>query len=60
MASIFKLRVVRYRNASGSRVKKGTPGAKKVKEQSRKWYGEYRDADGLLQRLRFRSPRTFC
>jgi integrase len=39
MATVFKKSIVRYLDASGKQVKKGTPGAKKVKEKSSKWYG---------------------
>ncbi len=31
--------LVRYTDKQGRRVPKGTPGAKRVKERARKWYG---------------------
>ena len=39
MAHVFKKSIVRYLDANGKQVKKGTPGAKKHKEKSAKWYG---------------------
>jgi integrase len=51
VGELFKQQIVRYVDAEGKRVKAGTPGARKVEEESRKWYGEYRDADGHLQRV---------
>src|SRR5690242_17752271 len=39
MASVFKKSVVRYLDAAGKQVPKGTPGAHKHKEKSTKWYG---------------------
>jgi hypothetical protein len=51
MASLFKLRITRYVNQHGARVSKGSPGAKVVREKSRKWYGEYKDENETLQRV---------
>jgi integrase/recombinase XerC len=39
MARVFKKSVVRYLDAAGKQVPKGTAGAKKHKEKSAKWYG---------------------
>ena len=51
MADLFKQHIVRYLDTDGKRVKAGTPGARRVEEESRKWYGEYRDHEGTLQRV---------
>ncbi len=48
MGSLFKHQSVRWVDSEGSRVKSKTPGAKKVIEKSRKWWGSYRDAFGKL------------
>jgi integrase len=48
---LFKQRITRYRLPDGKIVPKGTAGAKKSKEKSEKWYGEYRDAQGTLRRV---------
>jgi integrase len=39
MARVFKKRITRYLDAEGRQVPLGTPGARKVKEKSAKWYG---------------------
>jgi hypothetical protein len=39
MARVFKKSITRYLDADGRQVSKGTPGARKVREKSRKWYG---------------------
>ena len=39
MPSLQKITYVYWLDAEGKRVKKGTPGAKKHTELSRKWYG---------------------
>ena len=43
--------MTRYRLPSGQAVSKGTPGARKCKEKSEKWYGEYRTAGDTLERV---------
>jgi integrase len=44
---LFKQRITCYLDAGGRRVKPDTPGARKVVEESRKWYGRAQDpADG--------------
>lgn len=39
MSRVFKKSIVRYLDGDGKQVPKDTPGAKKVKEKSAKWYG---------------------
>jgi integrase len=39
MSRVFKKSITRYLDADGRQVSKGTPGARKVKEKSAKWYG---------------------
>ena len=51
MASLFKPRITRYLDENGRRTRKDVPGARRVREKSRKWYGEYRDMHGVLQRV---------
>ena len=51
MGDVFRQKIIRYVDANGKRVKRGTPGAKVVEEKSSKYYGEYRDANGQLQRV---------
>lgn len=50
MASLFRPHVIHYINAQGRRVRKGTPGAQRLRVRSRQWHGKYRDADGVLKR----------
>jgi integrase len=58
VASLFKLRVTRYVNAEGKRVKKDTPGARKVQEKSKKWYGDYKDANGITRRVPLKTDKA--
>jgi integrase len=51
VGELFKQQIVRYLNEDGKRVRAGTPGARRIEEESRKWYGEYRDKDNNLQRV---------
>src|SRR5438270_4480387 len=51
MAGLFKLWITRYVDERGRRVPKGVPRARAVRERSRKWYGEFRDADGIARRV---------
>jgi len=51
MGGLFKQQITTYVNEKGQRVKKGTPGARKVKQKSSKWYGQYVDASGKRQRV---------
>jgi hypothetical protein len=39
MATVFKKQIVRYHDANGQRVTSTTPGARKVTEESGKYYG---------------------
>ncbi len=58
MPALFKLRITRYVDDKGRRVPKGTPGARRVRERSTKWYGEYRDVDGITRRAALASDRA--
>jgi len=49
--ALFKQQIVRYVNASGKRVSKSTPGARRVQERSRKYYGEFADEHGVTKRV---------
>ena len=40
MGALFKNQTIRYVDVSGKRVKKGTPRARKLREKSKKWYGD--------------------
>jgi len=51
MASLFKPVIVRYRLPDGRAVKKGTPGARKVSERTKHWYGKYRDENNEENRI---------
>jgi hypothetical protein len=51
MASLFKPCVIRYVDADGHRVPKGTPGAYRIKDKASHWFGQYKDASGELQRV---------
>lgn len=51
MGTLLKIQVVRYVDAEGRRVSRDTSGARKVKEKSAKWYGQYNDADGKRCRV---------
>ena len=46
MASLYRPTVIRYVNAQGRQVEKGTPGARRIREKSKTWRGRYRAADG--------------
>jgi integrase len=51
MATLLKLYYTRYVDADGRRVKPKTPGARKVRERSTKWFGQYTDAAGRRRRV---------
>jgi integrase len=51
MGNLLKIQVVRYVDDQGHRVPKGTPGARRMKEKSAKWYGQFNDADGKRRRV---------
>src|SRR4051812_10370823 len=50
MASLVKIWITRYVDKEGRRVSKGTPGAKRIKERSTVWYGQYK-VNGKWQRV---------
>lgn len=54
---VFKKRFTRYVK-DGHRVPKGTPGATKVQEESRKYHGRYRDAHGKLAEPALSTDKT--
>ena len=49
MSSIYRPTIIRYLDAHGNRVLKGTPGARKVKEKSDTWRGKFKGADGVCR-----------
>lgn len=49
MASIQKITYVYWVDAAGRRVKKGTPGAKKVTEESAKWYACWKEGSRQMR-----------
>lgn len=51
MSNIEKRTFIRYVDAEGRRVSSSTPGARKIKEKSTKWYGQFVDAEGLRKRV---------
>jgi integrase len=51
MASLYRPWRVLYTSPTGKRCKKGDPGAKKKKERSDKWYGQFVDAAGDWKRV---------
>ncbi len=46
MASLYRPTVIRFVDATGKRVSKSTPGAKRVREKSDTWRGKFKGADG--------------
>lgn len=56
--SLFKVRITRWVDAEGRRCASGTPGARKVSKQSKKWYGEWTDERGVIQRKPLSSNKT--
>lgn len=58
MARVFKVRLTRYVDESGKRVKKDTPGARRIRERTKKWYGEYRDSRGITTRIPLSTDRA--
>jgi hypothetical protein len=51
MASLFKPKFKRYRDAAGRPCKKDTPGAVSTKYEADKWYGRYFDQDGIKRAI---------
>ncbi len=49
MASLYRPTVIRYINAEGRQVSKGTLDAKRLRERSKTWRGRYRAADGKMR-----------
>ena len=49
MSSIDRPTIIRYLDAHGNRVPKGTAGAKKVKEKSDTWRGKFKGAVGVCR-----------
>lgn len=43
---VFKSKTIVYRDTSGKKCRKDTPGARKEEIESEKWYGRYTTADG--------------
>ncbi len=58
MSNLYRQNVVRYLDAAGRRVSSKTPGAKRVKEKSTKWYGQYRSPDGTVHRVPLCTNKT--
>src|SRR4029077_15653099 len=51
MGSIYRHQSVRWTDDRGTRVAKGTPGARRQVQKSKRWWGKYRDADGAERRV---------
>src|SRR5438105_3341747 len=51
MSSLNKPTIIIYRTADGKPCLKGTPGARRSKRKAKKWYGQYRNADGRVVRV---------
>ena len=49
MAGTYRPTIIRYLNAQGQRVPKGTPGAKRVREKSKTFWGRCADANGNVR-----------
>jgi len=58
MGDVFRQQIKRYVDANGKRVKKDTPGARTVEEESSKWYGEYRDENDQWVRVPLSTDKT--
>ncbi len=52
MAHLYRNTVTRYVDSEGKRVHRDAPGARKVSERSKVWYGRYRDADSIERRVK--------
>ncbi len=48
MASLYRPTIIRYCDAQGRQVPKGTTGAKRTREKSKTFRGRYRAADGMI------------
>ena len=51
MPSLFKPQIITYQTPDKRKCKKDTPGAKKVVSKAKKWYGQFKDADGRIHRV---------
>ena len=49
MAGTYRPTIIRYVNSQGKRVPKGTPGAKRVREKSKTFWGRCADANGKVR-----------
>ena len=49
MASFFRPTIIRYLDANGNRVPKGTPEARKIKEKSDTWRAKFKLSDGSFR-----------
>lgn len=58
MAHLYRNTVTRYVDSEGKRVAKDTPGARKLSERSKVWYGRYRDANGIEKRVKLFTNKT--
>jgi integrase len=51
MGSLIRQQITVYLDSEGRRVKKSTPGARKVRQKTSKWYGQYLDASNRRRRV---------
>jgi|GEM_PF-400459 len=51
MAHLFQPTIIRFYDAQGRQVRKGTTGAKRVKEKCATWWGRLRDGQGKKKRV---------
>lgn len=58
MARLFRQRTTHYIDSNCKRCKASDPSATKVTKESKKWYGEYRDADDILKRVPLSTNKT--
>jgi integrase len=58
MSALFRQQVTNYINKKGQRVKKGTPGARKVRQKTTKWYGQFTDGSGRRRRVPLSADRV--
>ena len=49
MAGTYRPTIIRYLNAQGRQVPKGTPGARRVREKSKTFWGRVPDANGKVR-----------
>ncbi len=58
MASLIKPKITTYRTPEGRKCKKGTPGSVASTSKTKKWYGQYRDHDGVTRRVPLCTDKT--